>query len=388
LKIVAIHERTVPLASSMSNASVAFDSMTASALAVVSDQSVNGERLIGYAFDSIGRYGKGGLLRDRFIPRLLAAPPDSLLDQDGVMAPDAVLTCLMRNEKDGGHGERPGAVGLIDAAIRDLRAKALGMPLWRALAGAAGSPSSRFRVYGSCGHFRPGRRSAELDGLANEVDAASRSGFEVVKIKLGGASLDDDIARTRAAMSAAPTVQIAVDVNGKLDPAIERNWLRAMADLGVAWVEEPTPPLDYLRLARVASQSPVPLATGENLFSLDDARNLLRYGGLRPDRDLLQVDISLSYGVGEYLRILSEFESAGWGRASMAPHAGHLFAAHVVAGLGLGWHESASDLSLPFAGLWDGTTVQGGYAVASEAPGAGFEHKAALFKWLSPLASG
>ncbi len=92
MKILAVHERTVSLASPMRNASVAFDAMTASALAIVSDQRINGEPVVGYAFDSIGRYGKGGLLRERFIPRLLAAPPEALLAADGIIDPDAQCT--------------------------------------------------------------------------------------------------------------------------------------------------------------------------------------------------------------------------------------------------------------------------------------------------------
>jgi len=389
LKILAVYEQTIPLATPMRNASVAFDTMTASALAVVSDCTVNGEPVVGYAFDSIGRYGKGGLLRDRFISRLLAAPPATLLDSAGRLDPDAGVACLMQNEKEGGHGERPGAVGLIDAALWDLRAKLEARPLWRVLADRARRRSPQqgtsFAVYGSCGHFRPGRGAAELDGLAREVQAARSAGFSVIKIKLGGASLEEDLARTRVAMAAAEGARVAVDVNGKLDPAIESRWLRALADLNVAWVEEPASPLDYHRLSTLAAAAPLPLATGENLFSLADTRNLLRYGGLRPERDLIQIDISLSYGVGEYLRILAEFEAAGWSRAAFAPHAGHLFAAHVVAGFGLGMHESASDLSLPFGGLWDGTEIAGGRAAACEAPGVGFELKSSLFRWLKPL---
>ena len=302
------------------------------------------------------------------------------------MAPDAVLTCLMRNEKDGGHGERPGAVGLIDAAIRDLRAKALGMPLWRALAGEVGSPSSRFRVYGSCGHFRPGRRSAELDGLANEVDAASRSGFEVVKIKLGGVSVADDEARVESAMAAAQGGKIAVDVNGGLSQDIEGPWLRAMNRLGVAFIEEPVPALDFQRLSQIAGQCDSPLATGENLFSFDDARNLLRYGGLRADRDLIQIDVSLSYGIGEYRRILDAFERAGWSRSAFVPHAGHLFAAQVVGGLRLGMHEAATDPSAMFSGLWSGTELTAGRAALPHHVGTGFEHHPALFSVLRDLA--
>jgi L-alanine-DL-glutamate epimerase-like enolase superfamily enzyme len=391
LKILAIHEQTVPLAAPMRNASVAYDTMTASALAVVSDCMMNGEPVVGFAFDSIGRYGKGGLLRDRFIPRLLAASPGALLDSRGRIDPDAAVAALMENEKDGGHGERPGAVGLIDAALWDLRAKLEAKPLWRVLAERAGQrapgQTPTFDVYGSCGHFRPGRGTAELDGLAREVQAARAAGFSTIKIKLGGRNTEDDLARTRVALAAGEGVRVAVDVNGKLDAAIESAWLQAMASLDVAWVEEPASPLDYLRLSKIAASTPVPLATGENLFSLDDARNLLRYGGLRPDRDLIQIDISLSYGVGEYLRIVSEFEAAGWPRAAFAPHAGHLFAAQAVAGLALGCHESASDLSLPFGGLWDGAAITGGRAAACEAPGVGFELKNSLYQWLKPLAA-
>jgi L-alanine-DL-glutamate epimerase-like enolase superfamily enzyme len=373
----------------MHNASVSYDAMTASALAIVSDCTFSGQPVIGYAFDSIGRYGKGGLLRDRFIPRLMMADSNRLLDAGGLIDPEACVAALMQNEKEGGHGERPGAVGLIDAALWDLRAKLERKPLWRVLAERSGrAPAAGqtvFSLYGSCGHFRPGRGAAELEGLAAEVAAARSAGFDTIKIKLGGARVEDDVARASTAISAAAGGRVAVDVNGKLDPLIEVRWLEAMAALGVAWVEEPASALDYQRLARIAKVSPVPVATGENLFSWDDARNLLRYGGLRPDRDLIQIDISLSYGIGEYRRILDSFESAGWSRRSMVPHAGHLFAAHAVAGLGLGMHESASDLSLAFGGLWDGTEITDGCAKASEAPGVGFEVKSRLMEWLRPL---
>ena len=80
----------------------------------------------------------------------------------------------------------------------------------------------------------------------------------------------------------------------------------------------------------------LPLATGENLFSADDARNLLRHGGLRTDRDILQFDISLSYGIVEYLRILDDARAHGWSRERCAPHAGHLLAFNAWRGSALG----------------------------------------------------
>ena len=117
----------------------------------------------------------------------------------------------------------------------------------------------------------------------------------------------------------------------------------------------------------------MPLATGENLFSCDDARNLLRHAGLRPEQDVLQFDISLSYGVVEYLRILDEMDRHGWRRDRCAPHAGHLLAMNAVAGLGLGLAEVAMDTTTLFGKLTAGIPVSEGIGALSDAPGAGFE---------------
>lgn len=384
MRITAIRETTVPIASSMRNASIAFDAMTASALAIVTDRIIDGERLVGYAFDSIGRYGKGGLLRERFMPRLLAAAPDALLDADGVIDPERCLPLLMANEKDGGHGERPGAVGLLDAALWDLRAKCLGRPLAHVLADRYGaSAAGTIATYASCGHFRPGE---SLVGLEDEIRRALDAGYTMVKIKLGGANASDDAARVAAAARVlGDSRRLAVDVNGKLDMRTGRAWIDAMAGFDLAWIEEPVSPLDYARLAAFAEGCPLPIATGENLFSFDDALNLLRYGGLRSASDVIQIDPLLAYGVNEYLRILAKFAALGWSRAAFRPHAGHLYAAHLVAGLGLGGHEAAPDPALAYGGFWDGVPVIDGRVALPDAPGVGYERKANLFALLAPL---
>lgn len=381
MKILAINDVLVPIGASMRNASIAFDQMTASAVAVITDRGV------GYAFDSIGRYGKSGLLRERFIPRLLAADPSTLLDAAGFIDPERCWRVMMANEKDGGHGERSGAVGLLDAALWDLRAKLEGKPLWRALADQYGMPGLRARVavYGSCGHFRPGE---PLDALVDEVRRARDLGYRTIKIKVGGESVSGDLRRLDSVQHALGTgVRVAVDVNGKLSPAIAEAWLDAMAGVSVAWVEEPASPLDYQALDHYAAISKAPIATGENLFSFDDARNSLRYGGLRAARDFIQIDMLLAYGVPEYVRILKLFEEAGWTRNRFLPHAGHLFAAHCVAGLGLGMAEAAPDATLPYGGFWDGIAIDDGNITIPDAPGVGFEAKANLWAVLAPLAA-
>ena len=403
MKITAIHEATLPIGSAMRNASIAFDQMTASALVIRTDQSIGGQALVGLAFDSIGRYGKGGLLRERFIPRLLAAAPSDLLDEHGHIDPSRCQAVLMRGEKQGGHGERPGAVGLLDAALWDLRAKQQGLPLWQCLrqstgpiasaapfastapaAATATAPLSatatiaatsapRIATYASCGHFTD---NPDPQALRDEVAQCLAWGYTTVKIKLSGRDARLDAQRIASALSAGmDPAQLAVDLNGQWDARCN-DVLAVLAAQPLAWVEEPTPALDYAALAAFCKGYGRPVATGENLFSADDATNLLRYGGLRPAHDRLQMDISLSYGVGEYRAMIERAESLGWSRQAFWPHAGHLFAAHVVAGLGLGSHESAPDAARLYGGFWDGVPVVDGHIDLPPHPGVGFEHKA------------
>ena len=83
MKIIEIREKTVPISSPIRNAYIDFSKMTLSLVAVVTDVVRNGKRVIGYGFNSNGRYGQGMLMRERFIPRLLEADPASLLNDAG-----------------------------------------------------------------------------------------------------------------------------------------------------------------------------------------------------------------------------------------------------------------------------------------------------------------
>ncbi|CAN5696295.1 hypothetical protein BH23CHL2_BH23CHL2_01990 [soil metagenome] len=128
------------------------------------------------------------------------------------------------------------------------------------------------------------------------------------------------------------------------------------------------------------------MATGENLFSLPDARNLIRYAGMHPDRDILQFDPALSYGLVEYLRILEMLEEHGWSRQQCVPHGGHQFALNIAAGLGLGGNESYPDVFQPFGGFADSEQVVDGVVSLPDVPGVGFEAKANLWAVMQPLA--
>jgi D(-)-tartrate dehydratase len=373
MRIVAVRERTVDLSSATRNSSIGFDAMTASVIAVHTDARRNGRPLIGLAFDSIGRYGHGGLLRERFIPRLLAANPDDYADGHGGIDPHRAWGILMKDEKPGGHGERCGAVGLIDAALWDLAAKAAGEPLWSLLTthDREANASARIAIYASGGHYRA---SNDVISLCDDVRRAIDRGHRLFKIKIGGANLPDDIERIEAVLGVlGHGMRLAVDGNGTFDRDKAIRYLDALAQFPLAWIEEPVHPLDFELHRDVAQRTWIPLATGENLFSRDDARNLLRYAGLRSDRDILQLDISLSYGIVEYLRILDDLGEQGWRRERCAPHAGHLLAMNAVAGLGLGLAEVAMDTTTLFGALTAGIPVDDGMATLPSAPGAGFE---------------
>jgi len=383
MRIVAVHERTVPMASPIANAYVSFARMTASTVAVVSDVMGDGEPLVGFGFNSNGRYAQGGLLRERFIPRLLDADPAGLVDDTGEnLDPQRAWAVLMRDEKPGGHGDRSVAVGVLDMAIWDLAAKIAGEPLHRFLAARHGDgwPDERVWTYAAGGYYRDGD---DVEALVEEMRGYLDRGYRTVKLKIGGAPLADDLRRIEAVAALVDPAEIAVDANGRFDLRTALAYAEALAPYGLRWYEEAGDPLDYRLQATLAEQYAPPLATGENLFSHQDARNLLRYGGMRPDRDILQFDPVLGYGLTEFLRTLDVVRDAGWSTRRVVPHGGHQFALAIAAGLHLGGNESYPDVFRPFGGFADDTPIEDGRVAPSEAPGIGIERKAALHEVLA-----
>lgn len=119
-----------------------------------------------------------------------------------------------------------------------------------------------------------------------------------------------------------------MDAMNRYDPESALRAAETLAPYGLHWFEDVCDPLDFETLASLGRLYEPPLAAGEALFSLADANNLLRYGGLRPDRDVLLFDPVVCYGLTEYLRIVEMVESEGWSRSACQPHGGHLFALH------------------------------------------------------------
>jgi D(-)-tartrate dehydratase len=388
MNIVDVREVVVPIKSKIRNSYIDFSQMTVSALAVVTDVVRNGERVVGYGFNSNGRYAPSGLLRDRFLPRLMAADPTCLLDDSGDnFDPFKIWKILMQNEKPGGHGERSVAVGVIDMAIWDVVAKIAGLPLYRLLANRfrAGVADPKVFVYAAGGYYYPEKG---LLGLQEEMQGYLDMGYSVVKLKIGGASLAEDLSRIEAVLKILERGdQLAVDANGRFDLKTAIQYAQALEPYQLRWYEEAGDPLDYELQAELARHYRGPMATGENIFSLQDARNLIRYAGLRSDRDVLQFDCALSYGLVEYLRILEMLAGYGWSASRCIPHGGHQLSLHIAAGLGLGGNESYPGIFQPFGGFADDTPVSNSYVELSDVPGIGFESKQELFRLLRTLSA-
>src|SRR5215203_700233 len=147
MRIIAIRDIAAPIKSDIANAYIDFSAMTASVVAVVTDRVADGRPVVGFGFNSNGRYAPQGLLRERFIPRLMAAKPDDYQGEDGFIDPQKAWAILMKNEKPGGHGERSVAVGVLDMALWDALAKVEQQPLYRLLAGRFNNGMADTEVY-------------------------------------------------------------------------------------------------------------------------------------------------------------------------------------------------------------------------------------------------
>ncbi len=343
MRIVDIREVTAPIASSIANAYIDFSKMTLSLVAVVTDVKRDGRPVVGYGFNSNGRYGQGGLIRERFAPRLKEADPKALTNDSGDnLDPDRIWAALMKNEKPGGHGERSVAVGTIDMAVWDAVAKIAGKPLFRLLADRHKRDANpRVFVYAAGGYYYPGKG---IEQLRAEMRSYLDRGYTVVKMKIGN-SIAEDRPRIEGVLKELDgKAQLAVDANGRLTLEDAIAYAKMLRDYPLFWYEEAGDPL------------------------------------------WLQFDCALSYGLCEYQRTLEALKVAGWSSSRCIPHGGHQMSLNIAAGLGLGGNESYPDLFQPYGGFPDGVRVEDSHIVMPELPGIGFEGKSDLYAVMRELA--
>lgn len=383
MRIVKIHEQSVPLGAAMRNAVIDFSKMTVSAVAIVTDVIRGSKPVIGYGFNSNGRYAQGAIICNRLAPRLLALTPEAQQNAVGDnLDPMRLRAAMMQNEKPGGHGERAVAVAAVEIALWDAAAKIAEMPLWKMIGGDAAE--SRAFVYAAGGYYD---EEKGISGLVEEVRSYLAQGYTWVKIKIGGATLNEDMRRIEAVLELldGDGGRLAVDANGYFDLETALKYSAAMAPYNLRWFEEPGNPLDYELNAEIIRNYPGSVATGENLLSLQDATNLIRHGGMRRGVDYLQFDPALAYGVGETIAIAAMMEAEGWSSRRFIPHGGNLLALALTGALNLGGCESYPGVFQPFGGFADDTPIEDGYVSLPDAPGIGFERKAELFEVLKGL---
>ena len=385
MRIVGIREVAVPVRSQLRNSSFDFSEMTTSVVAVITDAERGGRPVVGYAFNSTGRYACGAQMRSRFIPRILGADPDTLLSAAGDnLDPERILSTMMQREKSGGHSERSIAIGTIEVAVWDAVAKIEDRPLHRVLAERyGGMPSEKVFCYVGGGWYAPGQTIRDLQ---DEMRRHLQAGYTMVKMKIGGLPLDEDVRRIEAVLEVVGSgSRLAVDANAKFERSAAFAYAKALSPFGLRWFEEPCDPLDFALLAEIAGSYHPPLATGENLFSTQDVRNLACFGGLRPDRDIIQIDPPQAYGIGPYARTLALLEREGWNRKSLFPHGGNQMSLNVAAGFGLGGAESYPGVFGEFGGFADDARLEDGYLRLSDRPGIGFEGQSALYRVMRAL---
>ena len=386
MKITAIREISVPLKSNLRNAAFDFSEMTTSVVAVISDVIRDGQPLVGYAFNSTGRYACGAQMRDRFIPRVMSAKPESLLNELGNnFDPSKVLACMMQREKPGGHTERSVPIGTIEVAVWDLVAKIEQQPLYAVLAQFFNQSHLPTRVpcYVGGGWYAPGKGILQLQ---DEIKKRMDEGYQVMKIKVGGAPIEEDMARIDAAIQIVGSAQhLAVDANAAWQRPRAIEYVNALRPYGLRWLEEPTDPLDFELLSDLVDQYDAPIATGENVFSTMDVKNLICFGRLRAKSDIIQIDVPQSYGITQFAKTLEMMEGLGWSRLSVFPHGGNLMTLAIVAGFGLGGCEAYPDVFGAFAGFNDDATLSEGMMYLSDRPGIGFEGQNDLYQLMQTI---
>jgi L-alanine-DL-glutamate epimerase-like enolase superfamily enzyme len=387
MRIVDIRETAIPLKSKLANSSFDFTEMTTSVVAVITDVMRDSKPVCGFAFNSTGRYACGAQMRARFIPRILAADPETLIDASGNnLDPAKIFACMMRREKAGGHSERSIAIGTIEVAIWDAIAKIAGLPLHRMLAERFnnGTVPEKVFCYVGGGWYWPGQTIHDLqDEMRRHLDA----GYTLVKMKVGGLPLEEDVRRLEAVLQVVGSGEhLAVDANCKFDRSQALAYAKALSPFKLRWFEEPCDPLDLALFAELASVYQAPLATGENLYSTQDVENLVRFGGFRANRDIIQIDPPQAYGIGQYARTIDMLATHGWQRSSLFPHGGNQMSLAMTAGFSLGGAESYPGVFGDFGGFADDARIANGAITLSGRPGIGFEGQAGLYRIMRELA--
>ncbi|MDP6705242.1 MAG: mandelate racemase/muconate lactonizing enzyme family protein [Alphaproteobacteria bacterium] len=259
------------------------------------------------------------------------------------------------------------ALSGIDMALWDIRAKAVGWPLYRLLGGAA-KPIPAYAGGVSLGYQPP-------DELVAEARHSVEAGYRALKLRLGDTAAND-IARVEAVRQAfGDELDILTDANAAYTLADVRRVMPALDAAGVGWLEEPFPPHDHRRYSEARSFGVTPLAAGENHYTRFEFHRLIEDGLVT----IVQPDLSKTGGITEGLRIAAL--ASAW-KLSINPHTS-LTGLNVAATIHLlcaidnaGYFEADISAHNPFRDQlcsWQAEVDGEGNVHPPEAPGLGVE---------------
>jgi L-alanine-DL-glutamate epimerase-like enolase superfamily enzyme len=243
----------------------------------------------------------------------------------------------------------------------------------------------RVSTYVGGGWYFPGQTA---DDLKDEMKRHRDAGYGMVKMKVGGLTVAEDCRRIEAILSVmGDGSNLAIDASCAFGHETALDYARAIAPYRLRWYEEPCDSLEYRTWSALAQEYQGALATGENMACALELDHFLTYGGFRADRDIIQIDPPLAFGITEYLKVLDVAQEHGFSRHSMYPHGGNLMCLHLAGGLGLGACESYPDTFGIFSGFNDEVSIADGHARLPQSPGIGFERQPGLYAVMRELAA-
>ncbi len=256
------------------------------------------------------------------------------------------------------------ALGAIDIALWDLKAKAAGEPLWKLLGGSAKKKVEAYNTDGGWLNWPMETLVSDCKRLV-EVD-----GYRAVKLKVGGSSPHEDLRRVEAVRKAlGPEVRIMTDANGRWTLAQAIQTAGRLADFDIVWIEEPIAFDDVLGHQRLAESIRTPVALGEQLYLAAQFRDFIHAGAVH----YVQPDIVRLAGVTEWWQVADLAHSYS---LPVVPHVGDMCQVHQHLCFA---HPACALLEyIPWLRDWmkHPAQIAAGHFVAPETPGAGMEPSA------------
>jgi len=255
------------------------------------------------------------------------------------------------------------AMAAIDIALWDVVGKQAGMPLYRLLGGY----TNQVPAYVTGGYYTPGRGIPEL---VDECQGYVEAGYKAIKLKVGGTTLEEDVARVKAVRQAlGDEINIMLDANRAWDVKTAIEAAHRFADCHPRWIEEPIQWYDDLRaMSFLRQHTHIPLASGENAHHRFDARELLEQRAI----DVMQFDGTKNGGITEWRKIAG---MCSMYHVDVAPHHDPQIHGHIVASIPNGltvesFHNPERDPLWPDL-YAESARLEGGILYLSERPGLG-----------------